>query len=142
MKSLLRRKFEREVEEELHLHIEQLVFEYVKQGMSPQEAHAATMRRFGDLQKFKDECIEIRARNHPFRRALKFSVLLIAFVGLLVRIAGTHTNVDHLGDMLIAVGLSAHLFMYAREFRPSTLLPRSRKIAPPLFTGGPHTPVS
>lgn len=48
-KPLGRRATESEVEEELRFHIELLTRDYMRQGMSRQEAADASLKRFGDI---------------------------------------------------------------------------------------------
>jgi len=58
-----RRKFERELEEELRYHIERQTDENIAKGMSPEEARRATMRAFAGLEQSKEECRDARRIN-------------------------------------------------------------------------------
>jgi predicted permease len=61
---------EREVDSELAFHLEMRVRELVDQGMSPNEARAAALQRFGDVERITAACRDIgRRRNEEMRRA-------------------------------------------------------------------------
>ena len=61
---------EREVDSELAFHLEMRVLELVEQGMSPHDARAAALTRFGDLDRITEACRDIgRRRNEDMRRA-------------------------------------------------------------------------
>src|SRR5216117_2976816 len=49
-----KRRLEQELDDELHSHLEMLVAENVRKGMSPQEARYAAMRRFGGVEQVKE----------------------------------------------------------------------------------------
>ena len=51
---------ETEVDEELAGHLELTVKRFIEQGMNPQAARAAALQRFGDLDRVRDECRDIR----------------------------------------------------------------------------------
>jgi len=51
---------EMEVDEELAAHLELTVRRFIEQGMDPQAARAAALQRFGDLDRVRDECRDIR----------------------------------------------------------------------------------
>lgn len=133
---------ELEVEEELSLHIELLAREHIQQGMSPAEAKVATLKRFGDLEKTKNQCLEISRRNHPLRPFLKAFFVLVALTGFVVRILSTDPHVAHVGDTLIAVAVSGRLLLYARGLSPSSFLPKNKPSSLSVLADGPHTPVS
>src|SRR5574340_1473837 len=51
-----RRKLERDLDEEIHLHIELKTQENIAAGMPPEEARYAALRAFGGVQQKKEEC--------------------------------------------------------------------------------------
>src|SRR6185369_11664624 len=53
----------REIDEELHFHLEQRTAENIAAGMSPEAAARAARKRFGNLQSFREECRETRGVN-------------------------------------------------------------------------------
>ena len=58
------RRTEREMERELRFHLEMEAEENVRRGMPPEEARLAAMRSFGGVERFKEECREVK-RNRP-----------------------------------------------------------------------------
>ena len=138
---LQHRELELEVEEEFRLHIELLQREYMKRGMSPEDARAATRKRFGDLDQFKNECLQISRRNQPTQRVLKRLALVLALIGLALRLGSTDLHVDHIGDILIAIAVFGRLLLYVRSLTPSRFPPRDSTSPFSLFNG-PQTPSS
>ena len=126
LKRLQRRELEHEVEEELRHHVELLQREYLRRGMSPEEARAATLKRFGNLHRFKNECVKIRRRSRPLQRAFKLITILLALTGVIVRVVSTDLRVDHIGDTLIAIAVAGRLLLYVRSLTPSRFLPRNQ----------------
>ena len=124
LKRLDRKTLELEVDEELRFHLEMLKREHVERGMSPAEAKVATLKRFGDLEKTKNQCLEISRRNHPLRPVLKAFFVLVALTGFVVRILSTDPHIAHVGGTLIAVAVSGRLFLYARGLSPSSFRPQ------------------
>jgi putative ABC transport system permease protein len=53
--------FERQLDEELHAHVEMLLEEYVRRGMPPEEARYAALRAFGGVEQMKEEYREKRS---------------------------------------------------------------------------------
>ena len=144
MKDLTRRFFnrigseaiEREVDEELRFHLDQLTAQNLQHANTLEEARASALRRFGDVEQIKDECVEISKRNRPLTRALKVFFVLIFLAGILVRIVGTELHVDRVGQMLIAIGAMGRLFMYVRGLKPAGFRPKPE---PPLMLNGAAT---
>ena len=61
---------EREVDSELAFHLEMRVRELLEQGMTPDDARAAALARFGDVDRITEACRELgRRRNEDMRRA-------------------------------------------------------------------------
>jgi predicted permease len=61
---------EREVDSELAFHLEMRVRELLDQGMTPDQARAAALARFGDLGRITEDCRDVaRRRNRDMRRA-------------------------------------------------------------------------
>lgn len=62
--------------EEMRLHVEHLTRQNIAEGMSPEEAHFAALRRFGGAAQFQEECRDQRGwmwLSH-FARDLQFSI--------------------------------------------------------------------
>ena len=61
---------EREVDSELAFHLEMRVRELIEQGMTPNDARAAAVKRFGDVDHITEACRDLgRRRNVDMRRA-------------------------------------------------------------------------
>lgn len=58
------KRTEREMERELRNHLEMEAEENVRRGMAPEEARLAAMRSFGGVERFKEECRDVK-RNRP-----------------------------------------------------------------------------
>jgi len=127
MKSLLkglihrfdRDVIEREIEEELRFHLELLTEQQLARDLPLAEAKVAALRRFGDVEEIKDQCVEISRRNRPLERALKSLLILVFLGGVLVRVFGTEVAVARAGDVLIAIAFLGRVFFYVRGLSPS-----------------------
>ena len=128
-----RRELELDVEEELQLHIDFLLRENMKRGMSPEEAQTATLKRFGNVDRVRNECVEICRRSRPLQRASKIFLILLALTGLIVRIVSTDFHVARIGDTFIIVAVAARLLLYVRSLTPSRFLPRSQTSSLTIF---------
>ncbi len=128
------REIELEVDEELRLHVELLQREYIQRGMSPEEARAATLKRFGNFDRVKNECVAICRRSHPLQRAFKIFLILLALTGLIVRIASTDRHIAHIGGTLIAIAVAGRLLLYVRGLSPSRFLPRNKPSSFSIFS--------
>jgi hypothetical protein len=122
MKPLNRTRIGNEVEEELSFHLEQLTQEHLQLNMSLEEARAAALDRFGDVDQIKHQCVEISRRSHPLLLVLKVFLILVFLGGVLLRVFAIENNVRHLADVLIALGVFGRLWVYARGLSPSSFL--------------------
>jgi len=104
-----------EVEEELRFHLEMLERKYTQQGMTPAEAKSAALTRFGNLERIKKQCINIRGRSSLLRRVLKLASILIALSGLAIHFLGPDYKVVRIGHVLIMIAISHRLLLYVRE---------------------------
>ena len=119
-----------EVEAELRFHLELLTEALLQQDMSSEEANAAALGRFGNVEQIKDQCVEISTRSNPLMRALKSFLILVFLVGVLVRVFSTEFHVLHVGAILIAVGVLGRLLVYVRGLNPSSFLSRPETSSP------------
>jgi len=124
-----------EVEEELQFHIEMLERKYAQQGMSEARAKAAALKRFGNLERVKNQCVDITRRNSLLRRILKTSLILIALIGLVIKILSSDYRVARIGGVLIMIALSGRLLLYVRGLKPWSFLPRPNRTS---LTGTPE----
>jgi hypothetical protein len=125
-KRLERREIELEVEEELRFHMELLRLKHIQQGMSQEEAKAATRKRFGDIERVKNQCVEISRRSHPLLRVLKSFITLVFLAGILVCAVSTDFSIRHVGEMLIAVAILSRTLLYAHGLSPTSVLTKKR----------------
>jgi putative ABC transport system permease protein len=58
------KRAEREMDRELRFHLEMEAEEHVRRGMAPEEARLAALRSFGGVERFKEECRDVK-RNRP-----------------------------------------------------------------------------
>jgi hypothetical protein len=109
-----RQEREREVEEELNLHLELMAQDLRQRQFSSAEARRLALERFGDVEKVRRECVEVRKRNRPLVRVLKSFLILLFFAGFLFRISSANINVRHIGDILMIIGIMGRLFVHLR----------------------------
>ena len=128
-----RRELELEVEEELRLHIDFLLRDNIQRGMSPEAARNATLKRFGNFDRVRNECVEICRRSCPLQRAFKICLILLALTGLIVRIVSIDRHVAHIGVTLIAIAITGRLLLYVRSLTPSRFLQRNKSTSLSLF---------
>jgi hypothetical protein len=119
-----------ELEEELRFHLELLTEALLQQDMSQEEANAAALRRFGNVDQIRSQCVQISRRNRPVIRALKSFLILVFLMGVLVRIFSPEYHVTHVGDILIAVGILGRLLVYVRGLNPSSFLSKPETSSP------------
>lgn len=106
------------------------------------EARASALRRFGNVEQVKDECVEISKRKRPFIRALKSFLILTFLAGIFVRIFGTELNVVRAGTMLMTVAVMGRLFLYVRALKPAGFRPKSDTSSPLMLNSADKTPAS
>jgi len=111
-----------EIEEELRFHFELLVEQHQRQDMSREAAECAASKRFGNVERIKDQCLAIRRSNHPVLVALKSFLILTLLSGIGVRVLSTTLNTRRIGDLLIAIPILAGLLLYVRSISPSSFL--------------------
>jgi hypothetical protein len=131
---------DREIDEELGFHLELLTEALQQQDLSLAEARNAALKRFGNVEQIKDQCVEISRRNQPVIRALKSFLVLVFLAGVLVRVFSTELNFTHMGDILIAVGILGRLLVYVRGLNPSTFVSRPETSSPLLLSEKSQTP--
>ena len=114
------RKTSLDVEEELQFHIEMLERKYTQQGMPVAEARAAALRRFGNLETVKRQCVTIRKRSSSLQRVLKISLIFIALAGLAIHMLSSDYKVGRIGSVLIMIAIAGRLLLYVRGLTLST----------------------
>ena len=109
-----------DVEEELKFHIEMLERKYTQQGMPVAEARAAALRRFGNLETVKRQCVTIRKRSSSLQRVLKISLIFITLAGLAIHMLSSDYKVGRIGSVLIMIAIAGRLLLYVRGLTLST----------------------
>jgi hypothetical protein len=128
MKSVLKSLFalfdgqerEREIEEELELHLELLARDLMQQKFSSTEARRLAVERFGDVERVRRQCVAIRKKNSPVFRAIKSFLILVFLAGILLRVFSAELNFRHMGDILMIIGIFGRLFIYVRGLSVAT----------------------
>ena len=120
----------REIEEELRFHLELLTLEHLQPDVSFAEAKGAALKRFGNIELIKDQCLEISRKSNPLMPAVKFFLILFFLVGVLVRVNSTDRDVIHIGDLLIAVPILCRLLLYVRGLNPSCFFSEHKTSTP------------
>jgi hypothetical protein len=87
--------------------------------MSAIAANAAALRRFGNLETVKRQCVTIRKRSSLLCRVLKLLSILIALTGLAVHMLSTDYKVARIGSVLIMIAIAGRLLIYARGLSPT-----------------------
>jgi polyhydroxyalkanoate synthesis regulator phasin len=65
IRSLFRKSgVENDLSDELRFHLEKLADQFVKQGMTPEEARYAALRELGGVEQIKEECRDMRRVNY------------------------------------------------------------------------------
>lgn len=113
------RRVPREVEEELQFHLDLLTEEHCRQDVPWEQAHAEAIKRFGDVEQIRDECVRIAGRNQPAVLALKWLFACVFLCGVLVRVFSTDYHVTRIGHLLLEVGALGRLLLYLRGKSPS-----------------------
>src|ERR1700742_1881365 len=106
-----------EVEEELQFHIESLEQEYARQGLSAVDAKEAALKRFGNLDRIRQQCVHISSRSSLLRRVLKISLIFLALVGLSIHSLSPDEKISHVGDTLVMIAIAGRLLLYVRGLR-------------------------
>lgn len=114
-----------DVQEELQFHIEMLERKYTQSGMSSAQAKAAAVKRFGNLERVKRQCVNISKRNSLLRRVLKMLTILLGLTGASICIFAPDYKVTRVGTMLITIAIFGRLLIYTRGLVASTFPPRT-----------------
>jgi hypothetical protein len=120
----------REIEEELRFHIEMRANDNIAAGMSPEDAEADAMRRFGDFDQIRSVCEEVRKeRLGGVMKVLKGSAWVMLGCGLMLKMSSNILSFQNVGEFLILIALLWRLLIYLREMQ--TDRPRGLGYEPP-----------
>jgi hypothetical protein len=110
---------EREVEDELRFHIEMRTRDNIEAGMPAEDAMADAMRRFGDFDRIRAACEEIRrGRLEGVMKAFKGLSWVIFGCGLTLKLATSLAGLQSVGTFLILIAGLWRLLIHLREIRP------------------------
>ena len=111
----------REVETELRLHIEMRTRANVEQGMRPDDARRAALQSFGDFERVRNNCCEIRRSlpfdSTPLRMGLHITAALLAGLAALWAVNVPHHSFTGVMRQLIAIAVLTYLFIVVRRAR-------------------------
>jgi hypothetical protein len=122
----LRRRFrggaelEREIDDELRFHLEMRTRANLAAGAPPGEAREDALRRFGDLERIRDQCREAgrrEAADELGARALKLFIWLIVAGGIFMRLKIPVVPIQQIGDICVFIAVLWRLLIFGRERR-------------------------
>jgi hypothetical protein len=120
----------REIEAELRYHIELRTRDNITAGMSPEDAEADAMRRFGDFDQIRSVCEEIRKeRLGGVMKVIKGCAWVILGCGLMLKMSSRIFALQNVGEFLILISLLWRLLIHLREMQADR--PRGLGYEPP-----------
>ena len=120
----------REIEDELRYHIELRTRDNITAGMSPEDAEADAMRRFGDFDQIRSVCEEIRKeRLAGVMKVIKGSAWIMLGCGLMLKMSSNIHQLQTVGEFLILIAILWRVLIYLREMQ--TDRPRGLGYEPP-----------
>lgn len=109
----------REVETELRFHIEMRTRANIEAGMKPDDAKIAAVQSFGDFERVKNSCCEIRRSfpvdSLPLKMVLHISIAVMAGLAALWAVNVPHHSFTGVMRQLIAIAVLAYLFIVVRR---------------------------
>ena len=115
----------REIETELRFHIEMRTRANIKSGMKPDDAQTAATQSFGDFERVKNNCCEIRRSlpfdSMPLKMGLHITIAVLAGLAALWAVNVPHHNFTGVMRQLIAIAVLTYLFIVVRRARSRRL---------------------
>jgi hypothetical protein len=109
----------REVETELRFHIEMRTRANVEQGMSPDDARRAAVQSFGNFERVKTDCCEIRRSlpidSMPLIMAMHIGIATLAGFTALWAVNVPHHSFTGIARQLIPIAVLTYLFIVVRR---------------------------
>jgi hypothetical protein len=105
----------KDVDEELRFHLEMQTGDFESRGLSHDKSEAMAKARFGDVEKIRDECIQISARRSVLIWVLNSVFLLNLLIGLVLRVVAPVAQITHVGDVMMMIGGLGILLVYAKQ---------------------------
>ena len=112
------RRVESEVDEELRFHLETLADGFVRRGSSSTVAQAAALKRFGEVETIRRQCLAIARRRNPVTYCVKLALTCMFAAGLFLRLVASAPQFGRLADLSIAVAVLGILFLCVRTLLP------------------------
>ena len=108
-----------EVEAELSFHVQMRTSANLEKGMTPEEAELAARQSFGDFDRIKESCCEIK-RGFPFdlksiRMALYIAIACVAGGVALVAVNLPHHSLFGVLWQLVAIAVLIRAFLIGRR---------------------------
>lgn len=111
----------REVETELRFHIEMRTRANIEKGMKPDDAHRAARQSFGDFERVRNNCCDIRRSlpfdSTPLKMGLHITVAVLAGLAALWAVNVPHHSFTGVMRQLIAIAVLTYLFIIVRRSR-------------------------
>ena len=111
----------REVETELRFHIEMRTRANIEQGMRPDDAQRAALQSFGDFERIRNNCCEIRRSlpfdSTPLKMGLHITIAVLAGLVALWAVNVPHHSFTGVMRQLIAIAVLTYLFIVVRRAR-------------------------
>ena len=115
----------REVETELRFHIEMRTRANVEQGMRLEDAQRAALQSFGDFERVRNDCCEIRrslpVESTPLKMGLHITIAVVAGLAALWAVNVPHHTFTGVMRELIAIAVLTYLFIVVRRARTKQL---------------------
>jgi len=132
---------EREVEEELRFHIEMQAQVYESQGLTPSEARARAVLRFGDFAQIKTQCIRISKQNSARTWAMKLLFTIAFLLGVSIRVLSSEFHLTRVGDVLIVIAVFGGLLLYGKRTGTTMFRPKKESFRLGLNSGSDSMPL-
>ncbi len=110
-----RKSIAQDVDEELRFHLDRRAQDYEREGLSLAESRLKAEQRFGDVERIREQCIQISSQNTTGVWAMKLVFAVIFLVGVLIRTLTLDFRVTRIGHILMAIAILGGLLLYGRR---------------------------